>query len=348
MATLETQKLDSIIASRRSMLMGMGALAATGLVSGAAEKAAAAVPAKPTDVQILNFALNLEYLEAQFYTIATEGTTADKAATGKITLPSGSGAVTFRPGAKVFFSNPAVAAYAFETALEERKHVTFLQTALSTAAVAQPAINLQSSFSYLGGLLSLPTFDPFTTDLMFLLGAYIFEDVGVTAYHGGALAITNKGANGGADYLTPAAGIHAVEAYHAGLVRTSIAMFDAGLVTLGAADTAFKGQGANLTNAISNLRAQLDGTFGQAPTTADPNFSGQDDFGTSTYSVPTNGTTGTASRILNQGRTTTPFYSNFIAFKRTIQQVLNIVYGSAAGTTSANSFFPSGLKGDIS
>ena len=348
MATLETLKLDSIIASRRSMLMGAGALAATALVGGT-EKAAAAVPATLTDVQILNFALNLEYLEAQFYTIATEGVTADKAATGKITLPAGSGAVTFRPGAKVFFSNAAVAAYAFETALEERKHVTFLQTALSTAAVAQPVINLQSSFSYLGGLLSLPTFDPFTTDLMFLLGAYIFEDVGVTAYHGGALAITNKGKTGqSADYLTPAAGIHAVEAYHAGLVRTSIAMFDAGLVTLGTADTAFKGQGANLTTAISNLRAQLDGTFGQAPTTADPNFSGQDDYGTSTYSVPTNGTTGTASRILNQGRTTTPFYTNFISFKRTIQQVLNIVYGSAAGTTSANSFFPSGLKGDIS
>ena len=349
MATLETQKLDSIIASRRSILMGAGALAATALVGGT-EKAAAAVPATLTDTQILNFALNLEYLEAQFYTIATEGVTADKSTQGsKIALPSGSGAVTFRSGAKVTFTNPAVAAYAFETALEERKHVLFLQTALGSGAVAQPAINLQTSFSYLGGLLSVPTFDPFTTDLFFLLGAYIFEDVGVTAYHGGALSITNKGASGQtADYLTPAVGIHAVEAYHAGLVRTSIALFDAGLLTLSAADQAYKGQGSALTKAISNLRATLDGTIGQAPAANDAvGLTGQDDFGVDTYQVPLNGTGGTASRILNQGKTTSPFYNNFVAFKRTPQQVLNIVYGSASGNFSANSFFTAGLNGDI-
>jgi hypothetical protein len=346
MATLETQKLDSIIASRRSLLMGAGALAATAMIG--TKNAAAAVPATPTDVQILNFALNLEYLEAQFYTIATEGVTADKATQGsKITLPSGSGTVTFRAGAKTTFSNAAVAAYAFETAVEERKHVLFLQTALGTAAVAQPNINLQSSFTTLGGLLGVPTFDPFTTDLNFLLGSYIFEDVGVTAYHGGALGITNKGKTGQtADYLTPAAGIHAVEAYHAGLVRVTLALFDAGLVTLGAADQALKGQAAGLATAISNLRATLDGTVGQAPTDT-AGLTGQDDFGLATYSVPTNGTTGTASRILNQGRTTTPSYSNFIAFHRTYQQVLNIVYGSASGAVSANSFFPAGMNGDI-
>lgn len=347
MATLETQKLDSIIASRRSILMGAGALAATALVGGT-EKAAAAVPTTLTDTQILNFALNLEYLEAQFYTIATEGVTADKAASSPIKLPSGSAAVTFRAGAKVTFTNAAVAAYAFETALEERKHVLFLQTALGSGAVAQPAINLQTSFSYLGGLLSVPTFDPFTTDLFFLLGAYIFEDVGVTAYHGGALSITNKGANGAPDYLTPAVGIHAVEAYHAGLVRTSIALFDNGLVTLSAADQAYKGMGSTLTKAISNLRATLDGTVGQAPAANDSvGLSGQDDFGVDTYQVPLNGTGGTASRILDQGKTTSPFFNNFIAFKRTPQQVLNIVYGSASGNYSANSFFTAGLNGDI-
>lgn len=346
MATLETQKLDSIIASRRSLLMGAGALAATAMIG--TKNAAAAVPATPTDVQILNFALNLEYLEAQFYTIATEGVTADKATQGsKITLPSGSGTVTFRAGAKTTFSNAAVAAYAFETAIEERKHVLFLQTALGSAAVAQPNINLQSSFTTLGGLLGVPTFDPFTTDLNFLLGSYIFEDVGVTAYHGGALGITNKGKTGQtADYLTPAAGIHAVEAFHAGLVRVTLASFDAGLVTLGTQDQTLKGQAAGLATAISNLRATLDGTVGQAPTDT-AGLTGQDDFGLATYSVPTNGTTGTASRILNQGRTTTPGYSNFIAFKRTYQQVLNIVYGSASGSFTANSFFPAGMNGDI-
>ncbi len=354
MATLETQKLDSIIASRRSLLMGAGALAATALVSGTKE-AAAAVPTSFNDFDILNFALNLEYLEANFYTIATEGVTADKSTMGgAITLPSGSGTVTFRAGAKTTFSNASVSAYALETALEERKHVTFLQNAITTnkgTAVAQPNINLQSSFTTLGGLLGVPTFDPFTTDLNFLLGAYIFEDVGVTAYHGGALYITNKGANGGLDVLTPAAGIHAVEAYHAGLVRTTLALADAGLVSLG---TGNPGSAANgqpsaiaLTAAISNLRATLDGTVGQAPASTDTvGLTGQDDFGLTTYSVPLNGTGGTASRIMDQGRTTSPFYSNFIGFHRTFQQVLNIVYGSASGK-NANSFFPNGLNGNI-
>ena len=340
MATKETQQLDSIIASRRSLLMGGGALAT--MVFAGQGVAKAAIPAAPTDNDVLNFALNLEYLEAQFYTLATEGVTADKAATGAISLGTSPGTVTVKASPRVQFQSPAIGAYAFETALEERHHVTFLQGALKTNAVAQPNIDLMNSFTALGTLIGVPTFDPFSSDLMFLLGAYIFEDVGVTAYHGGAALLSSA-------VLTPAVQIHAVEAYHAGLVRTTLYGIDQGVFQVPGMTPPPIGFVAGLTQAISKVRATLDGTYGMAPAATDTvGLTGQDDFGLSSIQVPLNGTPGPASTILDTGRTTAPFYSNYIAFARTAAQVLNIVYADLTGKNVPGGFFPKGLNGNIS
>jgi hypothetical protein len=172
-----------------------------------------------TDPDILNFALNLEYLEAQYYAYATTG------AGLPANLLTGTGtAGAVRGGAQVPFSDPVIARYAREIAADELAHVTYLRNALgSTVAVAQPVIDISvgpnSAFSAAAVAAKLisagQTFNPYLNDETFLLGAFIFEDVGVTAYKGAAPLLTKT-------YIEAAAGILAVEAYHAATIRTEL------------------------------------------------------------------------------------------------------------------------------
>lgn len=135
------------------------------------------VPQKIIDV--LNFALTLEYLEAEFYTKGL-------AAGGLIPNPTARGAITVIKD-------------------HEDQHVAFLKSALGAAAVTKPTFDFTA-----GGAFS----DVFTNYDTFLAVANAFEDTGVRAYKGQAGNLMEND-----DILRYALNIHSVEARHASHIR---------------------------------------------------------------------------------------------------------------------------------
>lgn len=304
--------------SRRAFFVNAAAAAAG--ATAFAYASAAAAQTTVTDADVLNFALNLEYLEANFYAFAATG--APLAATDIDGTVGVAGTAT--GGRAVDFSgDPAVGQYAQEIYQDELAHVRFLRTNLSTAKVAQPRIDLGtdpngafSTAARAAGLIQAgQSFDPYASPENFLLAAFIFEDVGVTAYKGAAPLLTNK------TFLEAAAGILAVEAYHAAIVRATL--YRKGIATPSL---------ISATEAISNARDSLDGrptedlVKGIAP---------DDDQGIATSMT----VDGTVSNIV-------PLNANGIAFSRSAGQTLNIVYLNAAAV-SMGGFFPAGVNGTI-
>ncbi len=310
--------------SRRSFVgLGSSAVAAT-MLSGCSDITSLPIPTQSqySDIDILNFALNLEYLESEYYLRAATGaglSAADAgAAPGTVTAPSGSPVAT---------GNTLYTAFLNEFAQSELAHVRLLQktiTSLGGTPVSRPAIDLQSAFVALATAAGLPNasvFNPFSSWTNFIVGVAIFEDIGVTAYTGSAQLITS------AAVLDAAAGIQAKEAYTGALARTLIAASASGA---GADMTA-------LTNA--NLLISAVNKFG----IADGSTSGG---ATLINSGVSNGSLSSSSTGANI--TLTPVDGNSLAFGRTPNQILHIAYGKAtSGVYSSGGFFPSGMNGTI-
>jgi hypothetical protein len=297
-----TKLVDKAL-SRRNFLVSSGTVAAAAVLVGCGDSTSTTTPPPVTpptttltDADYLNFALNLEYLEAEFYLRAATGN-------GLSSTDAGSGAGTVTGGAQVSFATAAYASYANLIAQDELNHVRLLRTALGSSAVARPNIDLTAGFNAVASAAGIgSTFNAFADENSFLVGAFAFEDVGVTAYTGAAAALTSV-AN-----LSAAAGIQAVEAYHAGIIRTIIA---------GAASVSGASQGyLTAANQISALRGKLGGG---------------------------NETMLSINSIVAADST------NAIAFARTTDNVLHIVYGTAPGAgVKSGAFFPNGLNGNIS
>jgi hypothetical protein len=296
----EAESKDDAPASRFSNLTrrigtgvaGAAFLSAMGPIGAALVSGRAAAQTAISDIDILNFALNLEYIEAEFYLRAVTG---QGLGAGDINGVGNTGGVN--GGSAVPFTSGLLAQYAENIAIDEQQHVRFLRSALGSAAVARPLIDLAGGFQGAAVAAGIATtaapFNPFGDQLSFFLGAFIFEDVGVTAYAGAAALIQNKA------YLSAAASILG---YHGGLIRTVLGQLGA--------TAAFDSQ------AIATLRAQLS--------------KANDDQG---VVYPTNGFVNIA-----------PADGNGLAFRRTTNQVINVVTGGGQGK---GGFLPNGFSGNI-
>ena len=305
------QSLD-MVAGRRAFIQALGYSAVGAAVFGAAAGVATPAAAAINDNDILNFALNLEYLESTFYHYAYYGTDIP----ASVTTGTGQAAVA-SAGAKVPFKNALVKAYSLEIANEELRHVEVLRAVLGGNAVGRPALNVGTAFQAAATAAGIPgTFNAYTNDTTFLIASYIFEDVGVTAYHGAASLIQSP------VVLNYAAGILAVEAYHAGIIRTSMFAQDvaAGTTTFGDITSKISGLRSTLANGAANI----------------------DDVGIGSVAKPT---------IVDVDAPMAKMFieipgGDAIAYDRTASpQVLNIVYGNA--NTKPGLFFPNGLNGTI-
>jgi ferritin-like protein len=282
-----------VLKSSLGMLAGVGVGTFANL--GLANKARAQT--KVTDASILNFALNLEYLEAEYYlrAVTGQGLSADETSGEKGTK----GVVT--GGSMVPFQNDAVQQYAAEIANDERAHVNALRAVLGDKKVAEPDINFTDAFNTLAQAAGLgDTFDPFASEDNFIIGSFVFEDVGVTAYKGAASLIKSPA------ILDTAAGFLAVEAYHAGIIR--LLMYQKGLRQPAALIS-------SLRDKLDDPTRNMDQGIINTPTTRDKKAN----------LVPTD--------------------MNGLAFSRTTDEVLNIVY--AGGQSGNFGFFPSRFNGAI-
>lgn len=140
-----------------------------------------------TILEVLNYALTLEYLEAEFYRI---GNTTP----GLIPVGPANGALS-------------------SIGSHEMQHVAFLKAAI-TSAGGTPVPMPTFDFTAGNGSGAGPFTGVFSNYGLFLAVAQTFEDTGVRAYKGAAPDLMSNN-----DVLTAALNIHSVEARHASHIR---------------------------------------------------------------------------------------------------------------------------------
>jgi hypothetical protein len=272
----------------------------------------ALLPNPLTDPAVFNFALNLEYMEAEYYNRGLHGAGLPRELVGPNPGP-------VLGGRKVAFQSAWLRELFAEIAANETAHVRFIRQTISASPLVEinrPAIDLQNSFRMLGQQAGLGAdFDPFRDEESFLLGAYLFEDVGVTAYAGGADLIADDAS------IEAAAGLLATEAYHAGAIRATIAEMGGRMVAAANGISRARSLAESANNRRPNRTSVRTTAVKEQPISAGELFPGE------VVIAPTD----------PQGRT----------FPRPPQDVLNIFYMNPDPDARRGGFFPAGVQGVV-
>jgi hypothetical protein len=218
--------IDEVVSAspnRRSFLKTIGA-ATAGVTALSMAGLTPAQGQTTTEVEVLKFALNLEYLESEFYTYALYGQGIELfgiGVTGEANGSNSPGGMVCSGGKKVDFNNPnPVLTYEIveQIGSDERAHVKLLRSALGSQVIAKPNINLNAlGFG-------------FDSQADFLRLSRIFEDIGVSAYGGAAGLLTTPA------IITTAARILAAEAEHVSSIRTQLSVLNISTTALDGAD----------------------------------------------------------------------------------------------------------------
>jgi hypothetical protein len=174
--------------------LGMtGAAAGTGLLSGCSTtNILPATTATLGQTDVLNFALNIKYLQATFYSYVTQGADLTGSAV------TGSGVVTNAPAAKLAFATQQITDLFNEIYYDEKNHVSTLYSLLGSGVVPRPAINLAAFGSI--------------TATNAIAIARLLEDVSVTAFAGTVTGLSTSD-------VTITTQVLGTDGFHSGALR---------------------------------------------------------------------------------------------------------------------------------
>ncbi|KAI3469258.1 hypothetical protein Pfo_025921 [Paulownia fortunei] len=263
-----------------------------------------------SDVDQMEFALNLEFLEAEFFLSGALGLGLDSL---EPNLTMGGPSPV---GVKKANLSPLIRDIIAQFAFQEVGHLRAIKSTIS--GFPRPLLNLSAtSFATIMnnafGERLIPEFDPYINDINYLLASYIIPYVGLTGYVGTAPKLQSPTSKG------LVAGLLGVEAGQDAVIRTLL-YERATLKVLPYMFTV-----AEFTNKISTLRNKLgnDGLKDEGLTV-----------------IPAQGAEGRITGNVIAGN------QDSLSYNRTPKEILRIVYGSGKENVPGG-FYPKGANGKI-